>query len=109
VVLFLGPYILKNGKEGPWFVALSARGLMLFRSGSRDELRDSVQRIFYLDRVRGQSVDEIWEEGSLAEVLGRIRSPGLQQLRMRRLGPGTMAGNGFSSKRITQWSSVLLV
>lgn len=28
--------------------------------------------VFYLDRVHGQSLGEIWEEGFLAEALGRI-------------------------------------
>jgi hypothetical protein len=28
--------------------------------------------VFYLDRVYGQSLDEIWEEDFLAEALGRI-------------------------------------
>jgi hypothetical protein len=63
-VLFLGAHVSRNGKEMPWFVAHLARGLRLVGPRGRDHLRDLLQRLFYLDRVLGQNLDEVWERGT---------------------------------------------
>lgn len=63
-MLFLG----KSGR-GSWRIWQGTEAVSIRESRREAGFGTAV---LYLDRVHGQSLDEIWEEGFLAEALDRI-------------------------------------
>jgi len=69
-ILYIGAFSSKGEKERAWFVEELAGVFHSTGLWTVEELEGILHQFFYLDRVHGQSLAEIWDETSVLRVAG---------------------------------------
>ncbi len=64
-VLMLGAFISAGQRERPWFVMNVAKVSKVLKLQEWSEVRGLLLRFYYLDRIYGKGMRDIWEEASL--------------------------------------------
>jgi hypothetical protein len=61
-VLFIGAHISRTRAERPWFIQHLARATQLLGLESVGQLRDLLFNFFYMEKIYGPSLPQIWTE-----------------------------------------------